>query len=191
MTSAATTSTTLAVSHIVPDGSMPESGMKEELSKAFVHMLASAAGLDVGTWGQDFDVRDVTLKSRVPYDELEDAGIDVQLKCTGQESVVHEEFISWKLTPTHVEKLRRTHRATPYLLCVLVTEHEVGHWLHHSVEGLLARSHMYYIWGRNLPEPVSGQDKQTIRLPKANVLTPASLLELMEEASKWRPVQRT
>lgn len=188
MTDTETEHEILTISHVVPPGSMPENAMKEELSKAYVHILSSATGLDIGQWGQDYDLRDVTLKSRVEYPDLMDAGIDVQLKCTGQASVVHRNWISWELKPQEIEKMRRTHRLTPYLFCVLVTKHQIGHWLHPSVEGLLARSHMYYIWGRDLPEPKYEQEKQTVRLPIENVLTPATLLDLMEEASRWRPI---
>jgi len=187
MTDAGAASDTLTVSHVVPDGSLPESAMKEQLSKAYVHMLASAAGLDVGVWGTDYDLRDVTLKSRVEYPDLMDTAIDLQLKCTGQVGVVHDDFVSWSLSPAHVEKLRKTQRATPQLFCVLVTEAQVGHWLHYSQAGLLARSHMYFVWGWQLPEPKHDQETQTVRLPRVNVVTPASLLELMEEASRWRP----
>ncbi|PPF24240.1 DUF4365 domain-containing protein [Rathayibacter rathayi] len=179
---------TMTISHVLPAGSMPETAMKEELSKAYIHMLASATGLDIGGWNQDYDLRDITLKSRVEYPDLGDVGIDVQLKCTGQSSVVHPSWVSWELKPNEVERLRRTNRATPYMLCVLVTEHHVGHWLHHDVEGLLARSHMYYIWGRDLPVPIPAQVTRTVQLPIGNILTPARLLELMEEASAWRPI---
>lgn len=45
---------------------------------------------------------------------------------------------------------------------------------------------MYYLWGHDLPIPIATQESQTVHLPKVNKLTPATLLELMEEASKWR-----
>ncbi|MEA9986071.1 DUF4365 domain-containing protein [Subtercola sp. RTI3] len=160
--------------------------MKEELSKAFLHLLASATGLDVGEWGQDYDVRDVTLKSRVEYPDLSDAGIDVQLKCTGQESVERADTIAWSLSKRTITRMTKTMRATPFLLCVLVTDADSAYWLDANVDGLLARSHMYYLWGHDLPAPIETQESQTVHIPKANVLTPARLLDLMEEASKWR-----
>lgn len=166
---------------------MPLSGMKEELSVAYLHMLASATGLTTGKWSQDYDVRDLTLKSSVEYPALGDASIDVQLKCTGQESVDRADTIAWSLTARTLTKLRKVTRATPYLLCVLVAPPDPDVWLDPSLDGLLARSHMYYEWGYKLPALVSGNETQTVHLPKKNLLTPASLLELMEEASKWRP----
>lgn len=183
---------TWAASHVLPEGSMPLGGMKEELSFAYLHMLASATGLTIGTWSQDYDVRDITLRSSVDYadfneDGLSDAGIDVQLKCTGQEQVDRDDTIAWSLTKRSLGKLNKTNRTTPYLLTVLVTPDDAAFWLSSGVEGLLARSHMYYQWGHELPTLVPGNKTQTVHLPKANLLTPASLLDLMEEASAWRP----
>lgn len=177
---------TLTRSHELPDGSMPLGAMKEGLSKAYLRMLASATGLDVHEGDQDYDVRDVTLKSRVEYPALTDAGIDVQLKCTGQASAERENTIAWSLSKRTIVKMTQTMRATPFLLCVLVTDADAAYWLEASVEGLLARSHMYFMWGHELPAPILTQDSQTVHLPKSNVLTPATLLDLMEEASKWR-----
>lgn len=166
---------------------MPLGGMKEELSVAYLHMLASATGLTTGSWSQDYDVRDVTLKSSVEYPSLSDAGIDVQLKCTGQEAVARVDTVAWSVSKRTADKLRKTNRATPYLLCVLVTPPEAHFWLESSVDGLLARSHMYYEWGYNIPAVPAGQASITVHLPKSNLLTPATLLDLMEEASAWRP----
>ena len=178
---------TLVASHSLPAGSLPLSAMKEELSMAYVHMLASATGLDIGTWGQDYDCRDVTLQSSVEYPDLVDASIDLQLKCTGQETVQRKNSIAWSLDKRSVAKMTRTHRATPYLFCVLVAPADPEVWLTHNADGLLARSHMYWLWGHQLPAPIPTQQHQTVHVPRVNVLTPASLLELMEEASRWRP----
>ncbi|MDR7086861.1 hypothetical protein J2X11_001700 [Aeromicrobium panaciterrae] len=67
---------------------MPSGGMKENLSKSHIQMIASAAGLDLGEWCQDYDGFDVTLSSSVDYSPARyGPKIDVQLKCTGQEAV--------------------------------------------------------------------------------------------------------
>lgn len=181
---------TIVDSHVLPDGSMPLSGMKEELSKAYLHMLASATGLDVGVWGQDFDVRDVTLSSRVDYGNSGGSygpKIDVQLKCTGQERVTGPQHISWSLDVRSIRMMSRLDRSTPALFCVLTTEVKAEHWLHYSTEGLLSRSHMYWAWGQDLPAVAPGVGSGTVHIPRRNLLTPASLLELMEEASRWHP----
>lgn len=178
----------IEVSHALPEGSPPVSSMKEELSKAYVHMIASAAGFDVGEWKQDFDCRDVTLSSSVDYTPHSyGPKIDIQLKCTGQESVDKTDVVAWSLDSRSYRKLSAKNRSTPALFCVLVAPPEVGHWLHYDKQGLLARSHMYWRWGHDFPPQEADQSSQTVHLPKVNVLTAASALELMEEASRWTP----
>lgn len=162
--------------------------MKEQLSEAYIHMLASAAGMTVGHWGTDYDCKDVTVSSSVDYTpDLYQPGIDVQLKCTGQQSVSKPTTIAWSLDTRAVDKMSRKNRSNPALFCVLVVPPLVGHWLHHDPQGLLARSHMYWIWGHQLPVAKLTQEHQTVHLPKTNLLTPQSLLDLMKEASKWIP----
>lgn len=181
---------TIIDSHVLPSGSMPLGGMKEELSKAYLHMLASATGLDLGQWGQDYDTRDVTLSSSVDYGAVGGSygpKIDVQLKCTGQQAVVKQDEIAWSLDTRSIEFMSRLNRSTPALFCVLTTEVKAEQWLQYSTDGLLSRSHMYWLWGVDLPTLIPSQQSQTVHLPRTNALTPASLLELMEEASRWQP----
>jgi Domain of unknown function (DUF4365) len=179
---------TLELSHEVPEGSPPLGAMKEELSKAYIHMIASAAGFDVGTWGQDYDCRDVTLSSSVNYAPYRyGPKIDIQLKCTGQQTDDRNDVIAWSLDSRSYYKLSLKNRSDPALFCVLVAPPVVGHWLHYDQQGLLARSHMYWRWGHDFAAQKPDQASQTVHLPKVNVLTVASALELMEEASRWSP----
>ena len=177
----------LTKSHEVPVGSLPLSAMKEELSMAYVHMLASATGLTLGTWSQDYDCRDASLSSSVDYPHIVNAGIDIQLKCTGRVDIQREHEIAWSLDRRTVSKMTITRRSQPTMLCVLIAPSEAEYWLESTVDGLLAKSHMYWLWGHDMPSPVLSQDHQTVHLPRVNLLTPASLLERMEEASRWTP----
>ena len=111
--------------------------------KAYIHMIASAAGFDVGTWGQDYDCRDVTLSSSVNYAPYRyGPKIDIQLKCTGQQTDDRNDVIAWSLDSRSYYKLSLKNRSDPALFCVLVAPPVVGHWLHYDQQGLLARSHM-------------------------------------------------
>lgn len=175
-------------SHVVPDGSLPVTAMKEEISRAYINVVAGAAGLQIGTWSQDYDCMDVTLSSNVDYAPYRCAPkIDVQLKCTGQSSVQKDEHIAWSLAVRTVDKMSKLNRSNPMLLCVLVTAAAYWDWLHLDQNGLLAKSHMYWLWGHYMPAAKMEQEEQTVHLPIGNRVTPASILELMEEASKWQP----
>lgn len=179
---------TVTHSHVVPEGSLPVSAMKEDLSLAYLNMIASACGLTVGDWAQDYDGRDTTLSSSVDfYPDMYGPKVDVQLKCTGQSSVQRDDSIAWPLKSHVYDMLSRRNRSTPALLCVLVVPEEVGHWLITDQLGLLARCHMFWQWGHLFAPVRPGQDSQTVHLPRENLLTPQVMLELMEEASRWQP----
>lgn len=180
---------TTALSHELPEGSLPLSAMKEDLSVAYVYMLASACGLSVGSWSQDYDGRDATLSSSVDYyPDMYGPKVDIQLKCTGQESVDRVDSVAWSLDTRTYDLLSKKNRSNPALFCVLVVPPEAGLWLTLSADGMLARSHMYWHWGHMLPPVKPGQKTQTVRISKSNLLTPKAMLELMEEASKWQPL---
>lgn len=180
---------TVTFSHELPEGSLPLSAMKEDLSIAYVHMLASACGLTVGSWSQDYDGRDATLSSSVDYyPAMYGPKIDVQLKCTGQEAIDRVGTVAWSLDTRTYDLISRRNRSNPALFCVLVVPPEAGHWLTLSPDGLLARSHMYWQWGHLLPSVKAEQKTQTVHIPKSNLLTPRVMLELMEEASTWQPL---
>jgi hypothetical protein len=175
------------MSHENPVGSQPETATKEQLSKAYVHMVASAAGVDLGTWGMDYDGFDTTLKSSVDYgpDGLLGPDLDIQLKCTGQKRVHNENYVAWKLKRKTYDLLSAPNRSNPGVLCVLALQDDSpGYWLRHDDEGLLARSQMYFLRGTDFPK-ATNKKTQTLHLPKENLFTPANLLILFEEASQW------
>jgi hypothetical protein len=162
--------------------------MKEQISKAYVHMVASAAGLTLGEWGTDYDGIDVTLRSKVDFGGLSGAlgsQLDIQLKCTGQERAVRSDSIAWSLDKRTAELLSDPRRYTMGVFCVMVVPPDPGHWLQHNVEGLLARSQMYWLRGRDIGSPAE-HDSVTVHLPKENILRPQDVLDLMEESSRLR-----
>jgi hypothetical protein len=174
------------MSHVNPVGSQPETATKEQLSKAYVHMVASAAGIDMGTWGMDYDGFDVTLRSSVDYGPsgLLGPGLDIQLKCTGQKSVNRTDHVTWSLKRKTYNRLSAANRSYPAVFCVMIVPHDPGYWLRHDDEGLLARSQMYFLRGSDFPKATKKKN-QILHLPKENLFTPGNLLTLMEESSLW------
>lgn len=177
----------LAVSHVVPAGSMPQTAMQEEVSKAFVHLVASAAGVTLMDWKTDYGAIDVTVKSLVDY-KCEGGfqpQFDLQLKCTTQESVQHNEHVSWSVNRRTYEKLTHHNRGTMAVFGIMVVPDDPGLWLAHNTEGLLARSHMYFIRAKDFPELPDEQQSITVQIPKSNVFSSTNVLKLMQEASEW------
>jgi hypothetical protein len=163
--------------------------MQEEISKAYVHMVASAAGVTLLDWRTDYGAIDVTVKSLVDYSCIGgfQPQFDLQLKCTFQDGSNRQgDHLSWQVNRRTYEKLANPNRATPAILGVMVVPEEPGLWLDHNTEGLLARSHMYWIRAKDFPSLPDGQESKTISIPKANILSAGAVLNLMQEASeRW------
>lgn len=173
--------------HDLLDAQPPVSALKESLSQAVVGLLASAAGLTLGTWSQDYDGFDVTLSSSHNYDPYAwGPKLDLQLKCTGQQAAQRSEHVSWQLDARTSNLLGATNRQTMSLLCVVVVPQHPGHWLGWPDEGLLAYCKAYFLRGQDIPVINDARASQTLHLPHANLLTAPVLLDLMEEAAKWR-----
>lgn len=104
---------------------------------------------------------------------------------SGCGNLVHTDGFMHGATKKADEKLTNPNRASPAVFGVMVVPEEPGLWLAHNTEGLLARSHMYWMRGKDFPELPEGQETKTIMIPKANLLTASAMLVLMQEASEW------
>lgn len=178
---------TLTATHVVPDGSLPQSAMQEEVSLAYVHMVASAAGLTILDWKTDYGAVDITIKSLVDYGCLGgyQPQFDLQLKCTIQDATNSAgDHFSWSVDQRTHEKLTNANRAVPATFGVMVIPRDPGLWLSHNTDGLLARSHLYFLRGKDFPEFPEGQKTTTLALPKSNLLSAGAMLALMKESSE-------
>lgn len=178
---------TMTVTHEVPDGSLPQSSMQEEISMAYVHMVASAAGLTILDWKTDYGAIDITLKSLVDYGcpGGYQPQFDLQLKCTIQDnSNSAGDHFSWSVNERTHQILTNPNRAVPATFGVMVIPKKPGLWLSHNKDGLLARSHLYFLRGKDFPAFPEGQQTVSLALPKSNLLSASAMLTLMKEASE-------
>lgn len=178
---------TTTVTHVVPDGSLPQSSMQEEISMAYVHMVASAAGLTLLDWKTDYGAIDITLKSYVDYGCIggHQPHIDLQLKCTVQDnSNSAGDHFSWSVNKRTHQLLTNPNRAVPATFGVMAIPDDPGLWLSHNKDGLLARSHLYFLRGKDFPEFPEGQKTTSLAIPKSNLLSASAMLTLMKEASE-------
>lgn len=181
------TSTDRPYTHELLDDIPPLSALKEKISKAVVAMVASSAGLTLGTWDLDYDAFDVTVSSSHDYSPFAyGPKLDLQMKCTGQQSALRDDHLAWSLDVRTIEKLSSSNRHTMAALCVVVVPEHPGHWLEWPDGGLFAYCQAYFLRGQDLPAVSSGQATHTVQLPYANVLTAPALLGLMEQAARWR-----
>jgi hypothetical protein len=159
----------------------PKQSKEECLSEAFVHAIASYAGLTVLWREKDFGI-DGSFKKVIHHGERYiESGVplDFQLKATinwqseendivyDMEAKTYNDFIYWQ-----------ANSSSPVRLILLCLPSDELHWLNAEPEQLLLKHCCYYssITG----DPTENAQTIRIRIPRKNVLTPSSLSALIE-----------
>jgi hypothetical protein len=167
---------------------LTEQNVEAELSYAYLHALASRAGFscEYTTRHMDHAAVDAIVREdgRFLADDSQLASFElcIQLKATYQR--MHEANGRWSfpLPLTQYNKLRSVHVAAPRLLVVLLLPEDATEWLRHSEEGLVAKRCAYWVSLRGAPESENAE-RQTVSIPRTQVLSPQSLTELMTRFS--------
>jgi hypothetical protein len=165
---------------------MDENEQKQQLSFAYLHAVASAAGFACQAPGVDDDSVDRTLVARGWVHEksvLRSPKIDVQLKSlTHAPLTAGEKAFTFRLTKKNYDDLR--HRAmVPRLLVVLLLPHDRGQWIEQDDERMLSRYAAYYVSLSGMAE-ASHRGKVPVVLPRRNLLSVENLRRLMAGASQ-------
>lgn len=172
---------------VLPSGSLPQTAMQEQLSIAYVHMVATAAGMTLMRHDTDYIGVDLTLKSLVrrQIPGGSQVEVDLQLKATTQD-LGPSGVVSWSLDRRTYEFLTDPYRTNLACLGVLLLPNDPVQWLEHDTAGLLAKSHLYWQRATDFPALRDGQGSVTIRLSKDDRFGPAEALSFVEEAStRW------
>lgn len=169
-----------------PRGLLPVSAMKEQLSIAYLHMTATAAGCTLHRWDTDYDSVDVTVHASATYARQSAARVDVQLKCTADQSRITETHLPFSLPRKNYEELSDPERDVPAVLGVLVVPSDPQVWLTHDEQQLLVKSRMYWDLASSWLPMEDSQDSKTVHLPRANLLTVDSLLGLLQTCAERR-----
>lgn len=168
-----------------PRGTMTESEMRQQISLAYIHAVVTSAGLVIGRWDTDYDGIDLTIRTRAKYPALNCVGssLDVQLKCTSQESKQHKASVSWPLKRDTIIKLREDPLSLA-ILAVLVVPPDYVDWLDQDHSRMLSRGAMYFSVASDWDEIADGNDSMSIHCSRENLLTPEKLLQLMHRAAE-------
>jgi hypothetical protein len=83
------------VRFVLEDVVTPEQ-RKEELSRAYLHAVAAKCGFALGNWTQDQSCIDVTVGAAgvLGGGSLADPKLDVQLKCTANQTLVRSDHVA-------------------------------------------------------------------------------------------------
>lgn len=150
------------------------SWQKEQVSRAYVHALATQGGYTIGEWNVDKDGVDVTLRSRGLM-------IDIQLKCTQNPRITRDGY-SFDLDIETYDKLRHPERSAPGHLALLIVPPDIGRWVTHQQESIVLSCHGY--WASLHGMKAAAGKTTTIRIPRQQELTSKAMATMFGAARR-------
>ncbi len=166
---------------------LTDQNIESELSYAYLHAVASRAGIICESTGRHTDEAGVDavlrVKGRLALNSiLTQFSVDVQLKATKQVPIEQNGKYSYSLKVKNYNELRSTNTGAPQLLVVLYLPEDPNTWPNHSEECLVTRRCAYWVSLRGAAETV--RDSKTVYVPKSNLLSVESVRTLMTRFSK-------
>lgn len=167
---------------------MTNNDIEAELSYAYLHAVASRAGVACQVAGRSHDNLgiDATLSVVRDFGEgasLTDISIHVQLKATTREPAVKDGRLSFFLKDReHYDRLRAGSSYPARILAVLFLPEGRERWLEHSSEQLALRRGAYWVSLKGAP-PSSNDSGQTVYLPTTQSLSPAGINDLFRRVA--------
>lgn len=168
---------------------LTQANIEAELSYAYLHAVASRAGFACEWRNRHLDGAgvDATItedgRMLAADSKLTYIPVDVQLKATFTDLVEINEKISYSLDILHYDKLRSEMLCSPRLLVLLRLPRDPEEWLQVSEETLVSKRCAYWVSLRGAPA-VTKQESRTVYIPKANILTPHQLTQVMTRFSR-------
>jgi len=165
---------------------MDENEQKQQLSLAYLHAVASAAGYSCYLPYVDDDSVDRALAAhgKIPG-LLESSRIDLQLKSMVRDALTEDEAaFTYRLRKKNYDDLRGVHMV-PRLLVVLLLPRSPVKWVEVSHQELLSRYAAYYLSLSGMPAKIN-VSTITVTLPRRNLLSVANLRHLMAQASQGK-----
>ena len=161
--------------------------IESELSYAYLHVVASRCGIICECTGRHTDEAGVDAVLRVkgrlaPDSVLLQFTVDVQLKATKIAPTENKGAYSHSLKIKNYNELRSVNTGAPQLLVVFFMPEKQEDWLEHAETGMTTRRCAYWQSLRGAAE-VNG-DSKTVYIPRANLLSTASLIDLMTRFSR-------
>lgn len=170
---------------------LTENNIESELSYAYLHAVASHAGMICEVAGRHTDEAGVDavlrVKGRLAQDSiLTQFTAEVQLKASKQTPLEQNGLYSYSIKAKNYNELRSVKTGAPQLLIVLFLPNDPGQWLENDEERLVARRCAYWLSLRGAPE--IDQASKTVYIPKANFVSVAGLKVLMTRFSKQEEI---
>ncbi len=158
--------------------------IESELSYAYLHAIASKAGINCSIVNRHSDNygTDATIDyyDNIPNTYITDVSFRVQLKATTKAIVENKGHFSYFLKEIDQYDRMRTDKGQPHrILVVLFLPDKPDEWLDCTPDQLILKKAAYWVclYGADESDNKTGV---TIYLPKANLLTPSSLIGLAQ-----------
>ncbi len=169
---------------------LSQQDIEEQLSYAYLHAVASKAGVGCQTTGRSFDNAGIDVMLNTCRDfgsdaKLTDLTIHVQLKATTKQPTQNKEGkLSYFLPKIEqYNALRRETCLPPILLVVMFLPENNEEWLKHTKEELILKRCAYWVSLMGAPESTNTSG-QTIYLPMYQVFDPEGLMRLFSRIAK-------
>lgn len=146
--------------------------IESELSYAYIHAIASAAGMACENCGRHEDNAgaDARIVAWAPFPNggyREEVELKIQLKATIKNPAVIGDCFSYAFRGIkRYDDLRAETSVVPRILVVLFLPEDSGEWIGHSEESLLLRKCAYWVSLRGAAASTNNT-AQTIYIPKA------------------------
>jgi hypothetical protein len=173
---------------------LTDQNIEAELSYAYLHAVASHAGFSCEYRNRHLDGAgvDATITEdgrKLDADSvLTSFSVDVQLKATYQDLTEREGKIAYELLLSHYDKLRLEEVAAPRLLVLLRLPRSPEEWLTISEESLVAKRCAYWVSLRGAATS-ENEKKQTVYVPRLNLLSPQGLRDVMARFSRLEVIR--
>jgi Domain of unknown function (DUF4365) len=163
--------------------------IKEELSHAYIHAIASVAGYSFERIKVDRDSVDVVISARGKLDPgsiIHSPKIDVQLKASStiDPSGVGFTFV---LSKKNYDDLRISDTMCPRILIVLALPQDQAEWLSITREQLVAKRGAFWFTLKGMPS-TDNETSNTITIPTSNHFDTNCLRNMMIKVSKGEEI---
>lgn len=167
---------------------LPTADIESELSYAYLHSVASKAGLNCkveNRHGDNYGI-DAQIDYFAPIDGTwrTDVSLRVQLKATINRGVETDTHISYPFRGIEQYNRLRINSGEPYrILVVLFLSGSPDDWLSITADELVMKQAAYWTFLYGAADSLN-TTSQTIYLPKANLLTPDGLTTICQEIGR-------
>lgn len=167
--------------------------IESELSYAYLHAVASTAGMACECMGRHHDNNgvDAQVTAWGPFLKggyLTEVTMNIQLKATVAVPADNGTHLSYSLQGiSRYEDLRSPTVGVPRFLVVLFLPPGQPDWILHSVDHLILKRCAYWVSLRNAPS-TTNSTAATVYLPKTQLFGPEQLLNLAAELSHGTPL---